>query len=484
QKGEPEIIPGFVRCFHCFKTLQYNGSTKYMIKHQCSNANSSGIENHSVQQTIDKFVGKQIIVHKHDREKLKEKIVCWSCSSIRPFTVVEDSGFINIMKEAIILGSKYGGDLNIESVIPTAKTVANNVRHLAEDYRRKLKSTLICQAEARCLNIIPDLWSDKHRKISYIGLTCAFVNTSCQLIVIDLCCGEYDDMDKTGRSVFLDLVHLLETFQDVFKLIQTGDRPTLHMVYVGMNKLKLHLDGKDIDTNGDLILIDDRHEDNFVLKLCSHEFCFLGIDFYRQRIKQLLFLMFHFDKKHLAAALLHPQYRKLSFIDDYKRSETHIYVQQLITELRDCQSGQQQMESIAASSEPLKKKHKTIEEQFIDPEDADNDTFSSDSTSTRNQVDELNIYLKMSIDDKFKAPNPLPFWHHYQNKLPCLAKLARRLYSIPATSADVERQFSAVGVLVNERRASLNPDTVEDVLFVRSIQKALMKNPNLLSDNC
>jgi hypothetical protein len=54
--------------------------------------------------------------------------------------------------------------------------------------------------------------------------------------------------------------------------------------------------------------------------------------------------------------------------------------------------------------------------------------------------------------------------------VPHLAKLARRLYSIPATLACVGRQFSAGSLLINERRAALNPNTAEDVLFIRSIK--------------
>ena len=80
-----------------------------------------------------------------------------------------------------------------------------------------------------------------------------------------------------------------------------------------------------------------------------------------------------------------------------------------------------------------------------------------------------------------KYQNSLIFWHHHQEKFPYLAKLARRLYSIPATSACVERQFSADGLLISERRSSLNPDTVENVLFIQSIHKALKNNPNLFS---
>jgi hypothetical protein len=193
--------------------------------------------------------------------------------------------------------------------------------------------------------------------------------------------------------------------------------------------------------------------------------------------------MFQLDKKHLAGALLHPLYRKLTFVNDYQRSKTHIYVRQLLTDLYGYGAPQQTNNPIVTTSEPVKKKHRTIEDQFIDPDDDDNGggVFGSNLSSAHLTIDELDRYLKMPIADQYKSPNPLLFWQHHQDKLPHLAKLARRLYSIPATSACVERQFSAGGLLINERRAALNPDTVEDVLFVRSIQRALRNNPDLFS---
>ncbi|CAF4802710.1 unnamed protein product, partial [Rotaria sp. Silwood2] len=33
--GLHDVIPGFVTRFDCFKTLLYDGSTKYTIKHKC-----------------------------------------------------------------------------------------------------------------------------------------------------------------------------------------------------------------------------------------------------------------------------------------------------------------------------------------------------------------------------------------------------------------------------------------------------------------
>lgn len=68
------------------------------------------------------------------------------------------------------------------------------------------------------------------------------------------------NINRINPEGLKDLVILLKAFEDVVTLIRHGDRPTLHMVYVGLNKLKSHLSGKDIDCNGEQIVIDDRQQ--------------------------------------------------------------------------------------------------------------------------------------------------------------------------------------------------------------------------------
>ena len=75
------------------------------------------------------------------------------------------------------------------------------MRHLAEKYRSLLKPILIQQAENNCLCLCPDLWSDKFRKVNYLGLTAVFVDENYELILIDLCCSEYQEIDKSGDCV-------------------------------------------------------------------------------------------------------------------------------------------------------------------------------------------------------------------------------------------------------------------------------------------
>ncbi|CAF1526165.1 unnamed protein product, partial [Didymodactylos carnosus] len=53
-----------------------------------------------------------------------------------------------------------------------------------------------------------------------------------------------------------------------------------------------------------------------------------------------------------------------------------------------------------------------------------------------------------------------------------LAKVARKIHSIPATTAAVERQFTSAELVVTERRSSINPEQVDNnVLLIRSIEK-------------
>jgi hypothetical protein len=102
--GTHEIITGFVACFDCSKTLLYNGSTKYMIRHKCLFNFAARAEQVRCQRAMDEYLSQKPIIQKRDKKKLTEKFIIWSCSSIRPFSIVEDPGFLDILNEAIRIG--------------------------------------------------------------------------------------------------------------------------------------------------------------------------------------------------------------------------------------------------------------------------------------------------------------------------------------------------------------------------------------------
>ena len=63
-----------------------------------------------------------------------------------------------------------------------------------------------------------------------------------------------------------------------------------------------------------------------------------------------------------------------------------------------------------------------------------------------------------------KKENPLTWWKKNAAHYPTLAKLAKSLLCIPATSTPSERLFSAAGNIASKKRASLSPEHV-DMLY-------------------
>ncbi|CAF5220181.1 unnamed protein product, partial [Rotaria magnacalcarata] len=125
-------------------------------------------------------------------------------------------------------------------------------------------------------------------------------------------------LNNISQDALKDLIVLLSEFKNVSTLVQTGSRPTLHMAYISMNKLANHLNGTDVNNDGEIIQIFDRHD---------------GIDFFRKRLNQLLKSMFTFDDRHLAAAILHHMYRRLTFATSYSKNFAHLYIREQLNDI-------------------------------------------------------------------------------------------------------------------------------------------------------
>ncbi|CAF5160726.1 unnamed protein product, partial [Rotaria magnacalcarata] len=166
-------------------------------------------------------------------------------------------------------------------------------------------------------------------------------------------------LNNISQDVLKDLIVLLSEFKNVSTLVQTGSRPTLHIAYISMNILANHLNGTDVNNDGEIIQIFDRHD---------------GIDFFRKRWNQLLKSMFTFDDRHLAAAILYPMYRRLTDILGLNQQQ-------------------------AINDEPVKKKHKSIKDQFADPDDDITNKDAMTTPAVQSKTDELERYLRMNIED-------------------------------------------------------------------------------------
>jgi hypothetical protein len=114
----------------------------------------------------------------------------------------------------------------------------------------------------------------------------------------------------------------------------------------------------------------------------------------------------------------------------------------------------------------------------------------SDLPTTTAAIHEVEIdnYLKFGFDKSKQSDvsanssadeqeyNPLHFWKHNYSLYPRLARIAKRVFAVPATSAAVEREFSLAGNIVTKKRSRLSPGTVNDIIFLNSFERYNKQN--------
>ncbi|XP_039535814.1 E3 SUMO-protein ligase ZBED1-like [Pimephales promelas] len=165
---------------------------------------------------------------------------------------------------------------------------------------------------------------------------------------------------------------------------------------------------------------------------------------------------------YITAAVVDPRFKQLSFLDDAKRDEAYIVVAQLAERLN----------AVTGTGEPgseeeqhVSKKQKNDKEKEIAMllcEDED-DLISRESGGRSRVTEEMKNYLQ----DRTKIDSgPLGWWKKNQDRYPSLARVAKRLLCIPATSTPSERIFSKAGFIVNKARSCLLPKNVDMLVFL------------------
>lgn len=183
--------------------------------------------------------------------------------------------------------------------------------------------------------------------------------------------------------------------------------------------------------------------------------------------------MFTFHDIHWIAAVLNPRTRMLKMATDSERAHAYSLVRAEAAKIMDKQHEENPTIVNLASSNsetPPRKKFKSYTTQFDD--DNDLEGTAENITTSKRVRRELDMYLQMNIINYVSSTedndNPLLFWKEQENLLPCMHKLAKQVFSIPASSAAVERSFSSAGVIISQRRSTISPSTVNDIVLIRS----------------
>lgn len=93
-------------------------------------------------------------------------------------------------------------------------------------------------------------------------------------------------------------------------------------------------------------------------------------------------------------------------------------------------------------------------------------TAPATAQTTRGAVEnELTSYLQSANVES--DTDPLKWWKAHECLFPGLSHLAKKYLLVPATSSPSERVFSCTGNIVTCHRASLKPDTVDRLVFLK-----------------
>jgi hypothetical protein len=184
----------------------------------------------------------------------------------------------------------------------------------------------------------------------------------------------------------------------------------------------------------------------------------------------------NFDLIHFMGTLFNPKTRKMNHLTAKQRDECIEYVKQ---EMLIFDVNQQVKSSTNKRQVRLSRTTSTtyMTDFYINAENDDKDSDAQEPSSrSSSHAMEIDLYLKFGSDktvsevngDKIDEYNPLSFWKKKHASYPVLAKVAARVFAVPATSAAVEREFSFSGNIITQKRSRLSPDTVNDMVFNHS----------------
>lgn len=165
---------------------------------------------------------------------------------------------------------------------------------------------------------------------------------------------------------------------------------------------------------------------------------------------------------HKTAVVLHPLMKKLPNINREERERVYQEIEMLTLKYTDGNIFESNESNDVQSHQPRSKKNSPLLNEFFEPHD------NSQSESQQNMT-ELQRYIHAQVEIQPDKLNLCDWWYQNKENYPNLFKMFLKYSSIPATSAPSERNFSASGLIVTDRRNSILPSNVGDLIIARNV---------------
>ena len=181
---------------------------------------------------------------------------------------------------------------------------------------------------------------------------------------------------------------------------------------------------------------------------------------------QLSTLLHKYCHLYLGASEDRPLLRQASYLDPRYKDYPFTSKKTLDKTIKEIRSrlmmtkGEEKRTEDSQPTPPPPKKTNALWQLF----DEDNTVSIIEATPEALINTELQLYSDAQRLNR--RADPLQWWKKQSLRLPNLAKLAKELLTVPATSVPSERVFSKAGELISAKRSRLGKETVDRILFL------------------
>ena len=95
---------------------------------------------------------------------------------------------------------------------------------------------------------------------------------------------------------------------------------------------------------------------------------------------------------------------------------------------------------------------------------SDDDTEATTSKELAKMYAEIDSYKEKRVDVEVEI---MAYWQDKKYIMPYVSKLATICHAVPATQVSVERAFSALKLMLDDRRCNLSEQNLQKLLFVK-----------------
>ena len=162
-------------------------------------------------------------------------------------------------------------------------------------------------------------------------------------------------------------------------------------------------------------------------------------------------------------SLVDPRFKE-QYVTDLEEAKEHICTE-AVSLFKEAQQNDLSQPVPSSESLPPAKKQKVTLASLLKKHAPDNTDVSHTAISPEQKLHtEITNYLRQLKPDM--EENPLKWWKEHNAVYPLLFAVAKKYLCFPATSTPSERLFSRSGEIVTPFRASLKPDTVQELVFL------------------